>query len=661
MKNPIRLGAALDRLGLAQRLYAAFALLVLLTVGLGAGALWGLLRVDASAQQLSGKWMAGVSDLAQARALLVEVRELEIKHSRTDDKSYHAEYEAKIKESAGQAATLLAGYAQRASAAGSERAQVASLDKALKAYSEKRDRVVALGREGSQADAADISDGASGMNFDEVMAALAALAAFNQEGGKAAAAGAESLLGAAKAGIALVMGFAVLAGGTLAVAITRGVTRQLGGEPAAAAAVARAVAEGDLSTPIALRPGDERSLMAWLHRMQDQLGRTVAQVRGGAEQVATASTQIAQGNHDLSGRTEQQASALQQTAATMEELGTTVRHNAENARQAAQLAHGASDVAARGGQIVGDVVQTMRGINDSSRKIADIIGTIDGIAFQTNILALNAAVEAARAGEQGRGFAVVAGEVRSLAQRSAEAAKEIKTLINASVERVEQGSALVDRAGQTMDEIVQAIQRVTDIVGEISTASGEQSNGVAQVGQAVADMDRATQQNAALVEESAAAAESLRQQAQQLVQAVAVFRLAGSGAAHGGASRPASTTASTPVSTPVSNSAPTATPAAAPGPTTAARTDSKPVAGRANATPKALARDALARADQSARSPRPPAGARLPVLDDAVHAPRSTPLRATPPAPSPGPSAAPAPAVAPASATAPADDDWQTF
>ena len=290
---------------------------------------------------------------------------------------------------------------------------------------------------------------------------------------------------------------------------------------------AELVRSGDLVTKQRDPARDEFSpLLQALAEMQQSLARLVADVRQNSESVATASAQIAQGNHDLSGRTEHQASALQQTAATMEQLGTTVRHNADSARQANQLAQGASAVATQGGDVVGKVVATMKDINDSSRKIGDIISVIDGIAFQTNILALNAAVEAARAGEQGRGFAVVASEVRSLAQRSAEAAREIKSLIGRSVAQVEQGTALVDQAGKTMGEIVSSIQRVSDIVAEITSASAQQSSGVQQVGQAVGQMDQATQQNAALVEESAAAAESLKVQAQQLVQAVAVFRLA---------------------------------------------------------------------------------------------------------------------------------------
>ena len=286
------------------------------------------------------------------------------------------------------------------------------------------------------------------------------------------------------------------------------------------------VAGGDLSGQIVVQSKDETGhLLSALQRMQQSLVNTVSTVRQNAEGVASASAQSASGNNDLSARTEQQASALEETAASMEELGSTVRQNADNARAANQLAVSASTVAVQGGDVVAEVVETMKGINASSNKIADIISVIDGIAFQTNILALNAAVEAARAGEQGRGFAVVAGEVRNLAGRSAEAAKEIKALITASVERVEQGTALVDKAGATMTEVVSAIRRVTDIMGEISAASSEQSAGVGQIGEAVTQMDQATQQNAALVEEMAAAASALNAQAGELVNAVAVFKL----------------------------------------------------------------------------------------------------------------------------------------
>lgn len=309
--------------------------------------------------------------------------------------------------------------------------------------------------------------------------------------------------------------------------ITRSITRPLG----EAVEIATSVAAGDLTTQIVVKTNDETGkLLAALKAMQDSLAQVVGRVRGGSESVASASAQIASGNNDLSGRTEEQASALEETAASMEELSSTVKQNADNSRQANQLALSASTVAVKGGEVVAQVVDTMKGINDSSKKIADIISVIDGIAFQTNILALNAAVEAARAGEQGRGFAVVASEVRSLAGRSAEAAKEIKTLIDDSVQRVERGSVLVDQAGTTMSEVVTSIKRVTDIMGEISAASNEQAQGVSQVGEAIVQMDQTTQQNAALVEEMAAAASSLKSQAQELVQVVSVFKLDQSGA-----------------------------------------------------------------------------------------------------------------------------------
>jgi methyl-accepting chemotaxis protein len=315
---------------------------------------------------------------------------------------------------------------------------------------------------------------------------------------------------------------AVVLGIVLAGLATRSITRPI----QAAAGSAEAIAGGDLSQSIQVQGKDEAArLLQALATMRENLARTVSHVRQNADGVATASAEIAQGNHDLSARTESQASALEETAASMEELGSTVRQNADNARQANQLAQGASSVAIQGGEVVGQVVQTMRGINESSRRIADIIGVIDGIAFQTNILALNAAVEAARAGEQGRGFAVVAGEVRSLASRSAEAAKEIKALISDSVSQVDNGSHLVSDAGATMGEIVAQVKRVTDLIGEISAATVEQSSGIARVNDSIAGIDQMTQQNSALVEESAAAAASLRDQANRLNEMVSVFKI----------------------------------------------------------------------------------------------------------------------------------------
>jgi len=313
--------------------------------------------------------------------------------------------------------------------------------------------------------------------------------------------------------------------------VSRSVIKLLGGEPTDAAATARAIAGGDLSTTIPVRVDDTTSLMADLKQMQISLVNIVDHVRTGADTIVTASSQIASGNLDLSSRTEQQASSLEETAASVEELTGTVKQNAENARQANQLAQSASEVAVKGGKVVSEVVDTMRSINESARKIVDIIGVIDGIAFQTNILALNAAVEAARAGEQGRGFAVVASEVRNLAQRSATAAKEIKMLIGDSVEKVDVGAKLVDQAGATMDEVVMSVKRVTDIIGEITTASNEQTSGIEQINQAIMQMDAVTQQNAALVEEAAAAAQSMQEQSDNLSRAVGVFKL-GAGAGH---------------------------------------------------------------------------------------------------------------------------------
>ncbi|CAJ0776317.1 methyl-accepting chemotaxis protein [Ralstonia holmesii] len=368
----------------------------------------------------------------------------------------------------------------------------------------------------------------------------------------------------------------ILVGGLLTWALRRSITLPL----MRAIEQAEHITQGDLTHTIQVDRADETGrLLQALQRMQESLQKMVGQVRSGSDSIASATQQIAAGNADLSQRTEQQASALEETASSMEELTSIVRQNADNARQASTLAGNASDIAVKGGEVVGRVVDTMAGINDSSKKIADIIGVIEGIAFQTNILALNAAVEAARAGEQGRGFAVVAGEVRSLAQRSATAAKEIKELISDSVGRVENGTTLVAEAGSVIDEVVVAVKRVTDIMGEISSASDEQSAGIEQINQAVTQMDEGTQQNAALVEQAAAAAMSLQEQASGLRQAVAVFRtLAGTQAnamstvpvAAGAAAKPAHKAK--------------AVPRRAAQPTAAARTTAEPTAKTAAAT-----------------------------------------------------------------------------
>jgi methyl-accepting chemotaxis protein len=364
-------------------------------------------------------------------------------------------------------------------------------------------------------------------------------------------------------------GVAVVLGVICATVITRSITVPLSG----AVEVAQKVAGGELTSDVQVEGQDETSeLLQALKDMNDSLAKTVGDVRTGTELISTASQEIASGNADLSARTESQASSLEETASSMEELTSTVKQNADNARQANQLAVTASSVAEKGGTVVSQVVHTMGSITESSRKIADIISVIDGIAFQTNILALNAAVEAARAGEQGRGFAVVASEVRNLAQRSAGAAKEIKELISDSVEKVDAGSKLVDEAGQTMDLIVTSIRQVADIMGEITAATQEQSNGIEEVNQAITQMDEMTQQNAALVEQAAAAAESMQEQAQFLSQAVSIFKLSqdvGSRRAVAAAPRraiaPVAAAASAPARTPAI-AAPRKAPAAAPAP-----------------------------------------------------------------------------------------------
>ena len=402
-----------------------------------------------------------------------------------------------------------------------ETALMAELDAALKSGAPLNNKVIELRNAGQTEEAIAFLTQQAAPSLKIVLGALDSLVAYEAQQAAQAATDAETLSASARAYMIILGSVAVLLGAFVAWIITRSITHPIN----AAVAVAETVASGDLSSHIVVNSSDETGrLLGALKAMNDSLLGVVAQVRHGTDAISTASSEIAAGNLDLSSRTEEQASSLEETASAMEELTSTVKQNADNARQANQLAKSASEVAVRGGSIVSQVVDTMGTINESSKKIVDIIGVIDGIAFQTNILALNAAVEAARAGEQGRGFAVVATEVRNLAHRSASAAKEIKELIAASVANVDTGSRLVNEAGQTMGDIVDSIVRVTDIMGEITSATHEQTIGIEQINMAIAQMDEVTQQNAALVEEAAAASQSMQEQAGELAHVVGFFK-----------------------------------------------------------------------------------------------------------------------------------------
>jgi methyl-accepting chemotaxis protein len=402
-----------------------------------------------------------------------------------------------------------------------EKQLMAAVDEALKAGAAKNNELVKLRKEGEIQDATAFLIKETGPSLQAVLKALDAFVDYEAKLAADAATDVAQVYSSSRI-LLLVLGTAAIA---IGVGVALFITRSITGPLNKAVDVAETVASGDLSARIDTGGGDETGrLLNALKAMNDSLLNVVSQVRAGTDAISTASSEIAAGNLDLSSRTEQQASSLEETASSMEELTSTVKQNADNARQANTLAKSASEVAVKGGDIVAQVVDTMGTINDSSRKIVDIIAVIDGIAFQTNILALNAAVEAARAGEQGRGFAVVASEVRNLAQRSAAAAKEIKELINASVANVDTGSRLVNDAGQTMGDIVTSIQRVTDIMGEITSASQEQTLGIEQINAAITQMDEVTQQNAALVEQAAAASQSMQEQAGNLATVVGFFK-----------------------------------------------------------------------------------------------------------------------------------------
>lgn len=506
---------------ISTRILGTFGVLVVLLLAMVAMALMQFRAMQSSSEVITEKALPSVEVINTLNTDLVRARLLELRHVNNSEPAYIADVEKQFEQLQHRLGEEKAIY-EPLILTEQERQIYTQFLSERERYVELNKQLFEVSHSGDKEKAKELLGGESLKLYNTSSATLQKLIKYNSDAAKAET---QAAAAAYKRAITLLVTGAVIA---VLIAVMAGLwlVRSIRAPLQQAVQAADRVANGDLSGVIHVERQDETGqLLNALERMQGSLVQTVRTVRQNAEGVASASSQIASGNADLSSRTEEQASALEETAASMEQLGSTVRQNADNARAANQMAVNASQVAAQGGAVVAEVVETMKGINNSSHQIADIISVIDSIAFQTNILALNAAVEAARAGEQGRGFAVVAGEVRTLAQRSAEAAKEIKALITTSVERVQQGTQLVDKAGATMTDIVSAIRRVTDLMAEISAASQEQSQGVAQVGEAVTQMDQTTQQNAALVEESAAAAGALRKQAQDLVQAVAVFQL----------------------------------------------------------------------------------------------------------------------------------------
>ncbi|HEY4317802.1 MAG TPA: methyl-accepting chemotaxis protein [Herbaspirillum sp.] len=505
-------------LKIAKKLILSFVAVLTLTAILGALSIVQIIKVNKASSDISTNWLPALRVLSDLKMTMSRMRSAEYSHIVFSDEKDQA------KLASGQAddfKKFMAAYEKLISEPG-EREIFPQLQKNVDAFLMWHDKVFALAAAGNAEEARVATRGEMAKLYRDIVDQLDALSKINNDGSVASDDGADREMAKAKTWIIGLLAASLLIGLSLAIFVARVISGPLN----EAVGVAKQVAAGDLTARIEAHSEDETGqLMQSLKAMNDNLLKIVGEVRVGTDTIATASSQIASGNLDLSSRTEEQASSLEETASAMEQLTATVKQNSDNAKQANQLAVSASEVAVQGGEAVGQVVDTMQAINDSARKIVDIIGVIDGIAFQTNILALNAAVEAARAGEQGRGFAVVASEVRSLAQRSAAAAKEIKTLIDDSVQKAGLGSKLVESAGATMTEVVSSVRRVTDIVGEISSASMEQSTGIEEVNRAITQMDEVTQQNAALVEEAAAAAQSLQDQAQTLANVVGVFRL----------------------------------------------------------------------------------------------------------------------------------------
>jgi len=518
----------ISNIKIGKRLGLGFSLILAMTVLIAVFGVWRLLEVGGSTRDMMAAPLSKERMITDWYSLNFASIRRTAAIVKSSDPSLGAYFKADSADSVKKAAELLKGIEPLIAESGAERDLFARILEQRKLYSSSRDGAVKAKAEGNTEEAARILEEKFTPAAQQYQDLLQQLVTMQRASIDATARGIDADTSFSARLIIILSAAAVAAGAILSWLLTRGIVRPI----QAAVAVAETVAAGDLTHVFEGRSGDETgALLRALRHMNDSLAGIVSEVRAGTDTIATASREINAGNLDLSSRTEQQASALEETAASMEELTTTVRQNAENARQANQLAIAASDVASKGGAVVDEVVTTMSAINESSKKIVDIITVIDGIAFQTNILALNAAVEAARAGEQGRGFAVVAGEVRTLAQRSAAAAKEIKELITTSVTNVDAGAKLVDTAGATMEQVVNSIRRVTDIMGEITSASQEQTGGIEQVNGAIGQMDQATQQNAALVEEATAAAGALQEQASRLAHAVDVFKINGAAAA----------------------------------------------------------------------------------------------------------------------------------
>jgi methyl-accepting chemotaxis protein len=524
------------RMTLSARLYAGFGLLLLLLAVLAVTSGWQLRALAANTDKFANGHIPAMALEYQMNQALSAVRRWELRHGLAEQLPEMDKIEGEMAKERKNLLDALAAY--RKGRTGDEQgsrmgdAAQQAVDGYLSVWEQGGQRELARRRVTDPAAVKELKAlmAANLAKFQAAQKAIGGLWEASEKSAEQTRADSEAKYASVRVTMITLVLLSFAAGIGAAVLIIRSVMRELGGEPAYAKEVVGEIAQGNLAVEVALRPGDTDSLLASTHAMKTRLARIVSEVRASSDSIATGSSEIASGNVDLSQRTEEQASNLQQTAASMEQLSGTVKNSADTAAQASRLASKASGTASQGGEIVGQVIGTMGEISEASRKIADIIGVIDGIAFQTNILALNAAVEAARAGEQGRGFSVVAAEVRSLARHSSDAAKEIKALIGASVEKVEVGARQVNEAGSSMREIVEQVQRVSHMISELSSAANEQSAGIGQVNDAMTQLDQVTQQNAALVEESAAAAESLRVQADRLKQAVAIFRLDGSSA-----------------------------------------------------------------------------------------------------------------------------------